>query len=84
MCIRDRVELVIKVDLVVEKHQVVVMVQEEMLEVFLTMTIRLDTVVVFGITLVHLVVTHMELVVVELVVQGIIQHVDMQELVDMV
>ena len=77
-------ELVIKVDLVVEKHQVVVMVQEEMLEVFLTMTIRLDTVVVFGITLVHLVVTHMELVVVELVVQGIIQHVDMQELVDMV
>ena len=77
-------ELVIKVDLVVEKHQVVVMVQEEMLEVFLTMTIRLDTVVVFGITLVHLVVTHMELVVVELVVQGITQHVDMQELVDMV
>tara|TARA_A100001035_G_scaffold186500_1_gene148691 strand:- start:244 stop:480 length:237 start_codon:yes stop_codon:yes gene_type:complete len=78
------VELVIKVDLVVEKHQVVVMVQEEMLEVFLTMTIRLDTVVVFGITLVHLVVIHMELVAVVQEVQDTIQHVDMQELVDMV
>ena len=77
-------ELVIKVDLVVEKHQVVVMVQEEMLEVFLTMTIRLDTVVVFGITLVHLVVIHMELVEVVQEVQDTIQHVDMQELVDMV
>ena len=77
-------ELVIKVDLVVEKHQVVVMVQEEMLEVFLTMTIRLDTVVVFGITLVHLVVIHMELVAVVQEVQDTIQHVDMQELVDMV
>ena len=76
-------ELVIKVDLVVEKHQVVVMVQEEMLEVFLTMTIRLDTVVVFGITLVHLVVIHMELVAVVQEVQDTIQHVDMQELVDL-
>ena len=77
-------ELVIKVDLVVEKHQVVVMVQEEMLEVFLTITIRLDTVVVFGITLVHLVEIHMDLVAVELEVEDTLQDVDMQELVDMV
>ena len=77
-------ELVIKVDLVVEKHQVVVMVQEEMLEVFLTMTIRWDIQVVVGITLVHLVEIHMDLVAVELEVEDTLQDVDMQELVDMV
>ena len=73
------------VDLVVEKQRVQVLaVVVELLEVFLTMTIRWDIQVVVGITLVHLVEIHMDLVAVELEVEDTLQDVDMQELVDMV
>ena len=76
---------VILVDLVVEKQRVQVLaVVVELLEVFLTMTIRWDIQVVVGITLVHLVEIHMDLVAVELEVEDTLQDVDMQELVDMV
>ena len=76
---------VILVDLVVEKQRVqVLLVVVELLEVFLTMTIRWDIQVVVGITLVHLVEIHMDLVAVELEVEDTLQDVDMQELVDMV
>ena len=76
---------VILVDLVVEKQRVQVLaVVVELLEVFLTMTIRWDIQVVVGITLVQLVEIHMDLVAVELEVEDTLQDVDMQELVDMV
>ena len=76
---------VILVDLAVEKQRVQVLaVVVELLEVFLTMTIRWDIQVVVGITLVHLVEIHMDLVAVELEVEDTLQDVDMQELVDMV
>ena len=76
---------VILVDLVVEKQRVeVLVVVVELLEVFLTMTIRWDIQVVVGIILVHLVEIHMDLVAVELEVEDTLQDVDMQELVDMV
>ena len=76
---------VILVDLAVEKQRVQVLaVVVELLEIFLTMTIRWDIQVVVGITLVHLVEIHMDLVAVELEVEDTLQDVDMQELVDMV
>ena len=76
---------VILVALVVEKQRVQVRaVVVELLEVFLTMTIRWDIQGVVGITLVHLVEIHMDLVAVELEVEDTLQDVDMQELVDMV
>ena len=76
---------VILVDLVVEKQRVQVLaVVVELLEVFLTMTIRWDIQVVVGITLVQRVAIHMDLVAVELEVEDTLQDVDMQELVDMV
>ena len=76
---------VILVDLVVEKQRVQVLaVVVELLEVFLTMTIRWDIQVVVGITLVQRVEIHMDLVAVELEVEDTLQDVDMQELVDMV
>ena len=76
---------VILVDLAVEKQRVQVLaVVVELLEVFLTMTIRWDIQVVVGITLVQLVEIHMDLVAVELEVEDTLQDVDMQELVDMV
>tara|TARA_Y100000817_G_C16343270_1_gene318156 strand:- start:171 stop:410 length:240 start_codon:yes stop_codon:yes gene_type:complete len=79
------VDKVILVDLVVEKQRVQVLaVVVELLEVFLTMTIRWDIQVVVGITLVQRVEIHMDLVAVELEVEDTLQDVDMQELVDMV